>query len=520
MRSLPPELLGVACAFALAASLGCVTRVEVLASTPRTQEEQLIADAARSLREGRKGEGDRLLRALIEELQVELQDAPRQPEARLWLGTAHHLLENDRAALQQFEAAATSAPDAVTAALASYDVGQIYQLRHENDAALAWFLRAQRADQSDWRTAAKLVQVYQALGRTWDRDRERQRVIDLHNKGSKVDAVEFCRERFQEGPFAVRAFERFELSGTRSKRYRFVVMDAAHPPVVRVLSLGSYEETSGLAQRHKLVEGDQRFFHLDSYGPRGEHQTFAFFTSEPSYEDVKERILQILRGSSRPLSGTIPGVRGPGPRVMPARLQINGMETTYIKQTFVELLNLSRNISMDPDHVISVLQLASVPDVGTILLANLAGSPRTVTIVATTRGNVTVPAVVEDARDNKKGTDALVYFNPEFDPAIPTVTAGGRVVNQRGRPAYIGLAHELIHALHCVNGTLADSEERLPFSYRDGRGNLVVVDEDLEELRTVGLDGHRNGPTENEIRQFHQISPRGAYRPEESERAQ
>jgi len=501
MRGLPPELLSVAFALAMSSTLGC--------ATPTVGER--LADAAQHLNQGRQEEAVHLLRDLSGELEAQLRQAPRRADLRVSLGVTRHLLGDDGAALQQFEAAAS---DPGEVAVASYNAGQVLQLRWEYGAALEWFKRAEKANPGDWRTAAKLVQVYQALGRTGDRDRERQKIFDLYRAG-RVNSVEFCREQIQTGRSVVLAYERFDLSGEWPQRYRFVIADALAPGTRRVLSFGSYQETTWLAQLHGMVGSGQRLFHLDSYGPGGEHQTFAFFTGEPSYEGVKERVLQALQGASRPLSGFIPGVRGPGPRVMPAALKIDlHAEESYVRRTFLELLELSRNISMnqlDPERRVSVVQLANDPDVGTMLLAKLADSPRTVTIVAFAKGNKTIPDVAADAQ-NGKGTDATVYFNPDSDPAIPTVTAGGRVTDQRGRPAYIGLGHELIHALHYVTGTMAGPQESRLCSYQNQDGDVVTVDEDLEELNTVGLCKHRNGPTENELRQAHQVDRRGAYR--------
>jgi tetratricopeptide (TPR) repeat protein len=501
----------VACALAISSALGCATGGGGKSAAPPTLGERL-ADAAQRLSHGRRDEAFHVLRDLSGELEARLKQAPRRADLRVSLGIARHLLGDDGAALQQFEAAAS---DPGEAAVASYNAGQVRQLRWEYGAALEWFKRAEQTNPGDWRSAAKLVQVYQALGRTWDRDRERQKLFGLYQAG-KVHSVEYCREQIQTGRSVVLAYEQLDLSGEWPQRYRFVVADASAPGFRRVFSFGSNQETTWLAQLHGMVGSRQRLFHLDSYGPSGEHQTFAFFTSEPSYEELKERVLQALQGTSRPLSGFIPGVCGPSPRVMPAALQIDRhAEESYVQRTFLELLELSKNISMnglDPERRVSVVQLANDPDVGTMLLAKLANSPRTVTIFAIARGNKTTPKVAADAQ-NGKGTDAAVYFNPDYDPAIPTVTAGDRVIDQRGRPAYIGLGHELIHALHYVTGTMAGPQEFQPCSYRNQSGDLVTVgDEDLEELNTVGLCGHRNGPTENELRQVHQVARRGAYR--------
>src|SRR4051812_546434 len=141
--------LALAAAFAVA--FGCATGRADLERLPRTIEER-IADAEQRLTAGQREEAFRRLRALSGELEEGLRSALRRADLHLWLGTTRHLQEDEGAALQHLAAAAA---DARVAALASYDAGQIQQLRSEHGAALDWFLRAERADPGDWRTAAK-----------------------------------------------------------------------------------------------------------------------------------------------------------------------------------------------------------------------------------------------------------------------------------------------------------------------------------------------------------------------------
>jgi len=117
------------------------------------------------------------------------------------------------------------------------------------------------------------------------------------------------------------------------------------------------------------------------------------------------------------------------------------------------------------------------------------------------------------------GTNAYVYFRRNLDPSIPTVQPNGRVIRQKGRPPYIGLGHELIHALHIVRGTLIgvpldDGNLRTverKLTYRDGSGRKKTIPQDEEELRTIGLGKYRDGLTENALRREHDLPLRGAH---------
>lgn len=92
------------------------------------------------------------------------------------------------------------------------------------------------------------------------------------------------------------------------------------------------------------------------------------------------------------------------------------------------------------------------------------------------------------------GTSAAVTWNPA-DPGPPGFP----------RPSFVGLAHELIHALHYVSGTC----------YRSATGALADLGNSglmEEEMRTVGLFAYANEvPSENAIRAEHGIGLRTSY---------
>ncbi|NIW96681.1 MAG: hypothetical protein GWN13_00235 [Phycisphaerae bacterium] len=102
-----------------------------------------------------------------------------------------------------------------------------------------------------------------------------------------------------------------------------------------------------------------------------------------------------------------------------------------------------------------------------------------------------------------------VLFNPEADPAIMTRQPNGSVKPEKGRPAYIGLGHELIHALREVLGSMEKEEETRYFI--GPRGERRRETAEREEFETVGLPGFEWDITENDLRREHGRKERGAY---------
>jgi len=88
------------------------------------------------------------------------------------------------------------------------------------------------------------------------------------------------------------------------------------------------------------------------------------------------------------------------------------------------------------------------------------------------------------------------------------------------RPAYIGLAHELIHALHYVQGTVQEENYKIDNYYYIRKRVLFFFHKTViktehykaEEFYTVGLSDFKDEKiTENAIRKEHQIPKRTAY---------
>jgi hypothetical protein len=169
--------------------------------------------------------------------------------------------------------------------------------------------RSKGIDPLDWHLRAKLVQVYQAMGKLTERDAERRELVEMWKAGKPAELkeqVEFCRDQFEVKDKKVMAFEHFELKGNRALRYVFSILTRSGDDEEFRISLGSYDLDQALwRERTKPTpKPDERLFHLDGYFKWG-HATYGFFAPEPSYDDIKRTVVKILEGQDKPLSSTI-----------------------------------------------------------------------------------------------------------------------------------------------------------------------------------------------------------------------
>jgi tetratricopeptide (TPR) repeat protein len=174
----------------------------------------------------------------------------------------------------------------------------------------------------DWHTRAKLVQVYQALGKLPERDKERAELFEMWKSGKSAEfkkQTEFCREQFEVKGQKVMAFELYELKGDRALRYVFSILNKTEDGEEWRISMGSYKTTDAVwrEMRNPKPKDDERLFHLDGYFKNGGHATYGMFFPEPSYDDIRAKVVKILEGQGDPISATVPGQPQPTPKPSP-----------------------------------------------------------------------------------------------------------------------------------------------------------------------------------------------------------
>lgn len=187
----------------------------------------------------------------------------------------------------------------------TYNVALHYQLNGNPKRALELFERVAKTDPNDWHTLSKLVQLHQALGDLPARDRRRAEVFKLYKAG-KTDAKrpEFCREQFELEGQRVMVFESFELQGERAVRYSFRVVALPAEKLSRVISLGSYDFTTQYMRESGQLKPNERAWHLDGYFPDNSHDTYGIFTKEPTYEETRAMVVEVLEGKLKASSSS------------------------------------------------------------------------------------------------------------------------------------------------------------------------------------------------------------------------
>ena len=163
-------------------------------------------------------------------------------------------------------------------------------------------------DPVDWHARAKLVQAFQALGKTADRDKEREELLAMWNSGKPAELkkqVQYCRDQFEVNGKKVMVFEHFELKGERALRYVFSILNKTEDGEEYRISLGSYSITNSVwrATTKPTPKEGERLFHLDGYFPN-RHVTYDMLFPEPSYDETRARVIQILQGKGTAISGT------------------------------------------------------------------------------------------------------------------------------------------------------------------------------------------------------------------------
>ena len=144
-------------------------------------------------------------------------------------------------------------------------------------------------------------------------------------------------------------------------------------------------------------------------------------------------------------------------------------------------------------------------------LCDQSSDTKTTTISITDQKSITHPA--DENAYNGVGSNAEIRFNPNENPSLITQNEISKQVQQEGRPAYIGLAHELIHGMHINSGAARPKTIKLQ-SITTINGEKYLETLPLEEAITVGLHGVTSkGPTENKIRREHNLNTRIFYSP-------
>ena len=124
---------------------------------------------------------------------------------------------------------------------------------------------------------------------------------------------DFIRERIRAGDQDVMVADYFTRGGSDFTRYQFLVGDPRTMPDRGLLLRTDANTTANWADT-ALMPPDSQLFHLDMIDPKPEGgdrvAIYAYFVGEPTYDVVRAKVMEILRGEAQPLSGEPGSLQG------------------------------------------------------------------------------------------------------------------------------------------------------------------------------------------------------------------
>jgi tetratricopeptide (TPR) repeat protein len=217
------------------------------------------------------------------------------------------------AALARVEAVLARSPTDETALYRSAFLN--FQLNNA-DAARGRLERLVKLSGSYFAAWELMVQVAQYQGDLARRDDAIERVKIAIRTAIDPDIrlkTSFIRERIPVGDRAVMAVDYFARGGSDFTRYQFGFGDPREEPEKGLLLRTDAYTTENWADT-ALLPQDQQLFHLDlvDLKPEGGDKVaiYEYYVGEPSYDVVRAKVLQILRGEVQPLSGVSGSLQG------------------------------------------------------------------------------------------------------------------------------------------------------------------------------------------------------------------
>ena len=173
--------------------------------------------------------------------------------------------------------------------------------------ALEMWQRLKQEEPDDLQVRAKLIQLYQMMDKSAERDRERAELFELWKAGKTkglADRDYYVREQNVVAGKKIMVMEHFELKGDRALRYVFYIIGGDGKPEYRI-SLGSYALTNGIwrSTTKPTPKEGERLFHLDGYYPNG-HATYGMYPKEPTYDETRRMVFEIVEKGRRPISSS------------------------------------------------------------------------------------------------------------------------------------------------------------------------------------------------------------------------
>lgn len=185
--------------------------------------------------------------------------------------------------------------------------------------AMTYFQKARTLDPNDATVHALLLQAYAGMGDKTHRDEQRAILRGYHSDGKHPEFTGtqgFVIETFPVGDKMVQAYEFFEPVGRFHFYYRFNVFDASGK-MERFYALESDDADQAMyAQQHpKEAAAGERRFSIDFYEQKNPNSVtqglVGFIDGQPTYDDLRARIVKVISTSQAPAATLTPGSPAP-----------------------------------------------------------------------------------------------------------------------------------------------------------------------------------------------------------------
>lgn len=243
-----------------------------------------------------------LLCALMAASALPAEQAPDEAQDR-FAQAAALLQENKPAeALPLLRELATTSPEAPGV---FWNLGMAATSVGEKQLALDAWLRFRALRPADLQGMSKVVQAYQALGMTSERDAQREQILAWRaalpaEERAKVGS--YVRDQFDAGGLHFVVEEYFEPASPLRHVYRFHAVDAQQK-LAYYFALESNESTERMARQLGNIGPEERLFSLDRFEARS-HATYTFLKGQPPYDVVRTMVLDAVEGRLRPVTSS------------------------------------------------------------------------------------------------------------------------------------------------------------------------------------------------------------------------
>jgi hypothetical protein len=214
--------------------------------------------------------------------------------------TAVGLLQADKfaEALPLLRQLATKAPDRPGV---FWNLGIAATAVGEKQVALDAWLHYRDLKPDDVQGIAKMIQGYQGLGMTKERDAQREQLVALRSSlpaGDRDKLAFYARDQFDAGGMHFVVLEYFEPHGPYRDLYRFEAVDSKHQPAY-YFSIESDENTTLTARQLGEIGKDDRIYSLDKFEGRT-HSTFRLMKALPPYDTLGGMVMDAAEGHIHP----------------------------------------------------------------------------------------------------------------------------------------------------------------------------------------------------------------------------